>query len=148
MKIAIRPMTLADLDSVYDIETQGHITPWSKQILRDCIKVGYACFVLEETNKSRIRAFAINRVSGGECHLLNLCVLPKTQGRGYGKKLLRFVLEYARQYCFQVILEVRPTNTRAITLYKKHRFKQIGTKEDYYKDANGNEDAIVLALKF
>lgn len=148
MKVTIRPMTLSDLDSVYEIETLGHITPWSKSIIHDCISVGYPCFVLEETKKKRIRAFAINRIAGGECHLLNLCVLPKTQGKGYGKKLLRFVLEYAQQFCFQLILEVRPTNNKALSLYKKHKFKQVGLKKDYYKDADGNEDAIVLAYKY
>jgi len=141
-------MTLADLDEVYEIETAAHITPWSKSIIHDCITVGYGCYVLEERKKSRIKAFSIVRVAGGECHILNLCVLPKSQGKGYGKQLLKYIIEMAKDYCFQVILEVRPSNDKAINLYKKHKFKKIGMKEDYYTDADGTEDAIVLALKF
>ena len=36
-----------DIDDVYAIETNVHIAPWSKEILRDCVFVGYDCRVLE-----------------------------------------------------------------------------------------------------
>jgi [ribosomal protein S18]-alanine N-acetyltransferase len=148
MKINIRQMTFDDLDKVYEIETSAHITPWSKGIIHDCIDVGYGCFVLEEKKKKKICGFAIVRISGGECHILNLAVSPKSQGKGFGKKILRYIIDVAKPYCFHIILEVRPTNKVAIKLYERHKFKQTDIKKDYYNDAGGTEDAIVLVLKF
>lgn len=42
----IRNMSESDIDKVYAIETSVHIAPWSKDILRDCVLVGYKCLVL------------------------------------------------------------------------------------------------------
>jgi ribosomal-protein-alanine N-acetyltransferase len=44
-----------------------------------------------------------------------------------------------------VFLEVRPSNTAALTLYDKLEFNQIGTRRDYYPAKIGREDAVILA---
>lgn len=140
----IRPMQLSDLDEVYAIEESAHIAPWSKQIIHDCIKVGYPCYVLAK--KRKVQGFAINRVSGQDCHLLNLCIANEAQGKGYGKAMLLFVIDKMKQVCSRVNLEVRPTNKIAISLYDKHDFVKVGYKEDYYTNPDGShEDAIVLS---
>lgn len=40
-------MTESDIDAVYAIEKDVHIAPWSRDILRDCVRVGYDCRVFE-----------------------------------------------------------------------------------------------------
>ncbi|RYW12480.1 ribosomal-protein-alanine N-acetyltransferase, partial [Legionella pneumophila] len=47
MILNIRRMKDSDIENVYSIETNVHIAPWSKDILRDCVLVGYDCRVLE-----------------------------------------------------------------------------------------------------
>ena len=55
------------------------------------------------------------------------------------EKLFDFACEHA---CKKITLEVREGNTPAIKLYKKHGFKQVGMRENYYQD-NG-ENAILM----
>jgi len=57
-----------------------------------------------------------------------LCVAPEYKGRGLGRELMEFILEYsAAQGMKAVRLDVYGKNTPAITLYKKCGFQYIDT---------------------
>jgi RimJ/RimL family protein N-acetyltransferase len=54
-------------------------------------------------------------------------------GKGIGTKVIEIVLLKAKEKGFSTVkLEVRPTNSRAIHLYEKMGFKQIGLKKYPY----------------
>jgi ribosomal-protein-alanine N-acetyltransferase len=137
----------SDVDGVYAIELAAHRAPWSRDIFSDCLLVGYDCRVLEVDSKEGVElaGYIICRYHVNTCHILNLCVAPHLQGRGYGKILLQDILKHRERKNIEVIvLEVRPSNTAALHLYKKMGFQQIGIKRDYYQDEEGIEDAVVL----
>ena len=47
-----------------------------------------------------------------------------------------------------MFLEVRPSNPRAIALYDRRGFNEIGRRPRYYPAAgHGREDAIVMAME-
>lgn len=143
MSYTIRRMEQADLEHVYDIEVRSHIAPWSKKIISDCIRVGYGCFVL--IKRQKVRGFMIAKANQIECHLLNLCIAPESQGKGFGEALLLYLIDHLKNNCGKIVLEVRPTNLIAQKLYDKHKFKKCGYKTDYYTDPDGShEDAVVL----
>lgn len=145
MAFTIRRMTLEDVEDVYHIEKEGHIAPWSKQIIHDCVAIGYGCYVL--VKRKKIRGFMITRVAGGACHLLNLCIAPASQGKGFGEALLVYLIELLKTDCMKIYLEVRPTNLPAQRLYEKYGFRQVDYKKHYYSDPDGShEDALVLEL--
>ncbi|KTD22817.1 GCN5-related N-acetyltransferase [Legionella lansingensis] len=147
MTFKIRPMQQSDIDRVYTIEKSSHLAPWSRDILSDCVLVGYDCRVLETITKSakQIVGYIICRKSLNICHILNLCVDISAQRKGYGQKLLQAVLNSLAGSQFDtVILEVRPSNKAALRLYEKFGFQKDTVKEAYYKDEHGEEDAILL----
>ena len=43
-----------------------------------------------------------------------------------------------------LLLEVRPSNERALALYRHFGFSQIGVRRGYYPASLGREDALVL----
>ena len=43
-----------------------------------------------------------------------------------------------------VYLEVRRTNTPAISMYRNMNFKHIGERKNYYPTAKGSEDALIF----
>ncbi|HEN5512412.1 ribosomal-protein-alanine N-acetyltransferase, partial [Legionella pneumophila] len=135
-------------ENVYSIETNVHIAPWSKDILRDCVLVGYDCRVLEINNgdSSILAGYIISRISNNSCHILNLCIAKPLQSKGLGRKLLQTVLYSLSKYTQteSVILEVRPSNSAALHLYETMGFEKVEIKKDYYKDKNSVEDAILL----
>lgn len=135
-----------DIDCVYDIEMSAHKSPWDRQILLDCLLVGYDCRVLEIKNEEpEIVSYIMCRYVGDVCHILNLCVAPAHQKHGYGYYLLQqFIDSLTSTEINLIVLEVRPTNMTALSLYKKLGFEHVRIKRGYYRDPDGIEDAIVL----
>ena len=42
-EVHIRPMVEIDLPEVAEVEQQSYAFPWSENIFRDCLRVGYTC---------------------------------------------------------------------------------------------------------
>lgn len=84
-------------------------------------------------------------MGAGEAHILNVCIRAEFQCRGFGRKMLLFLLERSRAAGMQeAFLEVRPSNSAAIRLYQSVGFEPVGVRRGYYQAAVGREDASVL----
>jgi ribosomal-protein-alanine N-acetyltransferase len=142
----IRDMTHDDLSMVSDIERRSYEFPWSHGVFRDCLLAGYQTIVLERGDA--VAGYGVLSIAAGEAHILNICVHPAHRSRGYGEQLLDEILYRARSaQVRQIFLEVRPSNERAITLYRKKGFYQVANRPAYYQAHGGREDAAVLAKK-
>ena len=140
----IRPMMVDDLPAVLAVENQAYSHPWSEGIMRDCLRVGYSCWVCELGDALIGRA--VMSIALGEAHLLNLCIHPDQQRQGTGRRLLHRMLRVASErQADTVFLEVRASNTAARALYEDEGFGEIGQRRDYYPADSGREDAIVYA---
>lgn len=146
MLTLIRPMRDGDVGRVSAIEQQAYDFPWTPGIFRDCINVGYSCWV--HLIRDDIAGYAIMSFGAGEAHLLNLCVDPNWHGHGIGGRLLqRTIRDAERLGAERMFLEVRPSNLPALHLYHKAGYVQVGRRRDYYPDFGGREDALVMALR-
>jgi ribosomal-protein-alanine N-acetyltransferase len=80
-----------------------------------------------------------------EWELENIVVAPSAQRTGLGTRLLRSLLDAAREtHSAAVFLEVRESNAAARELYEKLGFRQTGRRKSYY--ANPLEDAILYRM--
>jgi ribosomal-protein-alanine N-acetyltransferase len=139
-----RPMRDADLQRVLAIERNAYDFPWSEGIFRDCLQVGYCCWVVERGDL--VDAYGIMQVAVGEAHVLNLCVDPGSHGQGVGRAILRCLMEVACDHgADNAYLEVRPTNEHALSLYRSEGFRTIGSRRAYYPSSSGREDAFILS---
>ena len=142
----IRAMGHQDLVMVSDIERRSYEFPWSHGVFRDCLLAGYHCMVLERDG--RVAGYGILSIAAGEAHILNLCVDPKYRSHGYGEYLLDAILAQSRSANVrEIFLEVRPSNTTALALYRKKGFHKVARRPAYYQATDGREDAAVLAKK-
>ena len=143
--MAIRPMRETDLDDVLSIELEAYEFPWSREIFRDCLRVGYSCRVLEFDGK--VSAYGMLQIAAGKSRLLNLCVRAGLHRRGLGRCLLTFLIDVARsRQTRTVVLEVRPSNAAARRLYASMGFTEVGVSRGYYPARTGREDAMILSL--
>jgi len=144
---AIRAMCPADLDSVAAIENSIYTFPWGRGIFNDCLIAAYPCFVLEVDDT--VVGYAIMSVAAAEGHILNLCVAARLQRHGLGQRLLDRLLDLSNELQIErLFLEVRPSNTAAVTLYETNSFVHLGIRKGYYKAVEGREDALVLVRDF
>lgn len=142
-EVQIRPMMEIDLPEVAAIEQQSYAFPWSENIFRDCLRVGYTCRALDLAGQ--IIGYGVMSLGAGEAHILNVCVREQFRSVGFGRRLLEHLLERAAAAgVAEAFLEVRPSNLSAIRLYQHLGFEQIGIRRGYYQAPDGREDAIVL----
>ncbi|HEY0179568.1 MAG TPA: ribosomal protein S18-alanine N-acetyltransferase [Dokdonella sp.] len=141
-----RRMRSNDLDEVAAIEAEAYAFPWSRGIFRDCMQAGYDCVVL--AGEAAIVGYGVLSTGAREAHILNVCVAPAEQGRGYGRRIVKRLVDLARWHRSErVFLEVRPSNPRAIALYESVGFNEFGRRPNYYPAKRGREDALVMAME-
>lgn len=134
-----------DLAAVLSIEEETYSFPWTLGIFRDCLHVGYNCWVYETGNQ--IEAYGVMSMGAGEAHILTLVVQEASRGKGLGSSMLQHLIDIARRHKAKVVLlEVRPSNTVAIHLYHKLGFSEVGLRPNYYPASRGREDALIMAM--
>ncbi|MGB5831013.1 MAG: ribosomal protein S18-alanine N-acetyltransferase [Thiohalocapsa sp.] len=141
-------MQEADLESVLSVERRAYLSPWTEAVFRDCLRVRYLCMVVEQG--AEVIGHAVMSVAAGECHLLNLCVHPDLHNQGIGRWMLQRVMTIARDRdADTAFLEVRASNVSAIALYQSEGFDEVGLRQGYYPDRDGDgakrEDAVIMA---
>jgi ribosomal-protein-alanine N-acetyltransferase len=83
----------------------------------------------------------------GECYILNIAVLPEHRRTGVAQILLGSAISGAKERgCEFITLEVRVSNTPAISLYEKNGFAVAGRRKSFYK--HPDEDGIIMTRYF
>ena len=130
--ITLRQPELRDIDAIYRIERSVFIDWYPYSLLHYLITMYQPTSLVLEVNHEII-GYSINRIEQeGYGHILALAIANEYQGKGFGKLLLYHTLELLFGYTNLVRLEVRTTNQRAITLYKKFGFEIVQTLHNYY----------------
>lgn len=144
----LRPMTVPELDAVMAIEVASYAYPWSRGNFIDSLAGGYPARVLFDAQGEMLGYF-VAMTGVDEMHLLNVTVAPAMQGRGYGSFLIDALKTLCRENRAQQLwLEVRQSNERACTLYRRLGFTTVGVRKNYYPAPfSRREDAVVMSLQ-
>lgn len=142
------PMAEGDIDQVLALEQSVYPHPWSRGNFVDSLASGYQCWVLRDRDGQLLGYFLLMAIVD-EAHLLNVAVGAGVQGQGLGRLLLNQAVACARGLGMEsVLLEVRPSNARALEIYRRYGFAQIGRRKAYYPAIDGQrEDAIVMRIE-
>jgi ribosomal-protein-alanine N-acetyltransferase len=144
-----------DIDDVLAIENKVFKHPWSREFFHLIIN-DTKNYVITLRNEREIIGYGgfhlINKKIGFLCtekeynkiiHLINIAITPRKQRRGFGTFLMNTLLGRAyasdAEYCY---LEVRPSNEKAFSFYRKCGFSVIGIIDNYYPDEK--EHALVM----
>lgn len=143
IKLHFRAMHEIDLAVVAAIEAEVYEFPWGRSLLADCMSASYSCWLVE--HEAQVVGYGIVSVAAGEAHILNLGISHQWWGRGIGTRLVKRLMDIARwNEAKTVFLEVRPSNQRAVQLYLREGFIEMGLRKGYYPAHNGREDALVM----
>jgi len=143
----IRRMREGDLDAVREIERLSFSNPWSDNTFRGEIQntaVSFPMVVVRRPGEEVVGYIIYWRIRG-DVQVNNIAVHPDCRGLGLGEAMMRFAIARSREAGATFIsLEVRQSNTQALTLYRKLGFEIMGTRKNYY--TKPDEDAYVMAL--
>ena len=144
-----------DVKALMPIELACHAHPWTENTFTSCIGGRYFSEMLHDATdhayipKNSIVGFYVGEYVIGEATLMNICVTPNQQGKGYGKLILTQFLKQAKEKgATKIFLEVRAKNIAAQMLYMNAGFIEIDRRVGYYPSNTGfgYEDAIVMSL--
>lgn len=133
-----------DLDSVISISQECfNSDSWSRKAFEREFELDYSYkFVLEDGGQ--VVAYAILWKLFDDVNLMSIAVKKDRWGRGYGKRLMKFLLDFFRDKAQKFLLDVRRSNIRAIRLYQSLGFRIVAEREKYYSDG---ENAFLMAYE-
>lgn len=150
--LALRPMVVDDIDAVHALERSVFPHPWSRANFVDSLSSGYDCWVLREAaqdnGEGALAGYFLLMYALDEAHLLDVAVAGQRHGTGLGRYLLDRIAARARDQGMEsILLEVRPSNERALHVYRRYGYQEIGRRKGYYPAHEGRrEDAIMMRM--
>jgi ribosomal-protein-alanine N-acetyltransferase len=146
-EVAWRPLQETDMAQVLDIEKQAYSHPWTRGNFTDALRSAYPAQML--CAGPNVLGYLVAMKGVDEVHLLNLTVAPDFQRQGWARLMMEGLVLWSRgQGARQLWLEVRVSNERALEVYRRFGFVQMGVRKQYYPLApNRREDAVVMSLK-
>ena len=136
--VCIAKLQREDIPQILQIEQLAYSSPWSFSLFENSVNSNKdECWALKI--KGEIQGYAITSHILDEAHLLNICIHPEREGKGLGRKLLRYLIERAiEQSAKMFFLEVRDSNKAAIDLYLSEGFNEVGIRPNYYPSSTNN----------
>jgi ribosomal-protein-alanine N-acetyltransferase len=143
----VRPMTIASLDGVLEVELAVYSFPWTRGNFVDSLVAGYTAWTLNHVDGDLI-GYCVAMSGVEEMHLLNITIAPAARRRGHARRLLAELVQQCRlRQASRLWLEVRESNAQARETYRRLGFAQVGRRKGYYPAPEGRrEDAIVMSL--
>jgi ribosomal-protein-alanine N-acetyltransferase len=141
----ILPITPEHLPHVAELERLcfPH-EPWSEHaLLALCREHGTGFVALSEEGVPL--AYVGMTYAAGEGSITNVATHPKARRMGLGRAVVAALIEQAHTLeLTEIYLEVRPSNTPAIALYRLLGFEEIGRRKNFYRYPV--EDALLMKI--
>lgn len=120
-------------------------SPWSEaQFYAQLSQKNNIIYAKYEGDK--VIGFIICQFVLDEAELLLIGVLPNHKNNGIATTLLEEACELLKEKnVSHLFLEVRSQNQEAIGFYKKHKFKELGIRKNYYHHPTDN--AVMMQLE-
>ena len=143
MSVRLRPMRLADLPRVMELEEELFAPDtWTVSMYRDELARTDTRHYLVAEDEGAVVGYAGLIAYDDEAHVATIGVAAARQGEGIGARLLDALLAEADRRSPVVLLEVRADNELAQGLYRRRGFTEIGRRPRYYQPSN--TDAVVM----
>ena len=142
MKLEIIPMTPDHAPAVADLERVCFQDPWSERMILDELCNPLSLW-LTALDGGTVAGYIGSQSVLDEADVMNLAVAPARRREGVGRALMRALTDALRQKgVAALLLEVRPSNEPALSLYRAEGFAEVGRRRNYY--LHPKEDALIL----
>lgn len=147
MTYKIIPMTAAHLDRIEALERDCFPEdPWSRRLFEEVLTADNSAALVGLAADGTLLGYLVFTVILDEGNIDNIAVWRQARRQGIAEALMETLHHFARQWgTAGLTLEVRPSNTGAVSLYKKLGYQEIGRRKNYY--LNPREDAIIMRLE-
>ena len=143
--MTVRRATIEDAKEIFAIEMECFSVPWSldsieTELLNEDKKLYY---VVEDANG--VVGYAGAWLVYDEGQITNIAIRPSARRQGFGAKLTSALIEECfKRGMHEIFLEVRISNSSALSLYRQLGFTVKGMRKNYYSEPK--EDAYIMSL--
>ncbi|MFW9971670.1 MAG: GNAT family N-acetyltransferase [Candidatus Odinarchaeota archaeon] len=148
--IELKKVNIKDLNQIISLERKVFKkNAFSKDLMKNLVKNNALFLKLEigKRNKKIIGFIIAIRDQTDQINMINFLIKPKFQNKGYGSYLLQKTIEQIKiiKEIKRIVLNVQISNSNAIKLYEKFKFKKNPTiLQNYYQSG---EDAYLMELE-
>lgn len=138
-EITIEQATLSDLDAIVEIENQCFDSDQfsENQFVYLITNSKGVFYVIKQAGKAVAYLSLLTHARTRNLRIYSIAVHPEARGKKLAWFLLDKAIGYARQHQLKAItLEVKVSNTPAISLYEKMGFMKVCVKQNYYHDGS------------
>ena len=145
-ELNIRLMNTKDVPQVFDIERNSfNDSSWSIDAFYHEVEQNeFANYFIIEFNEKIIGYIGLWIVID-QAQITTVAIDNEYRGYGLGQLLLKYVMNFVREKCEMMSLEVRVDNDIAQHFYTNLCFKYGGKRKNYYGEG---EDALVMWVNF
>lgn len=141
MEVEIKLAGREHLAAISALEEATFEEPWSERALE--LFVGEDNFAVVAVSEDKLISYCTVTAVLDEAQIINVATDKEHRGKGYAKRVLEAVIdECQRRGAVSLSLEVRVSNSGAVSLYEKHGFSVAGKRKDFYRAPR--EDALVM----
>jgi len=138
----ILPMNASHVSAVAELEKLCFSAPWSERSIASELQNEYSLWLVEEREGVAV-AYVGSQSCPPEADVMNVAVAPAFRRQGIGEGLMVALMDALRDKGMEsVTLEVRASNSPAISLYDRLGFTEVGRRPNYYTDPR--EDALIM----
>lgn len=143
--VTITTMDIHHIDSVHSLNLECFSSEaWSKKSIEYELSSPHAITLIAEVNGDTV-GFLSAKSLFGECYINNIGITKSYRRQGIAVLLLSKLIQLCTdRHDDFITLEVRVSNTSAISLYSRFNFEQVGKRKDFY--TKPTEDALLLTL--
>ncbi len=146
MNIEIEKMARHHIADLVEIENASFSRPWTCAGFEGELKNDTAVFLVAVENDKAVGYIGFHTVLD-EGYIANIAVLPDYRKQGIASMLLNKAIETCKENNLAFLsLEVRKSNEKAISLYKKFAFETVGERKNFYSAPT--ENAYIMTLNF
>ncbi len=143
--VEIKLANQSHIKKIAELEKDCFSTPWSENTLINAYNHGTKFLVATENEK--VLGYLGISVVLDEGYITNIAVFKNMRNKKIATKLLSYLFDFAKEINLSFIsLEVRESNSPAISLYEKFGFKNAGFRKNFYE--NPRENAIIMTKRF
>jgi [ribosomal protein S18]-alanine N-acetyltransferase len=148
--LKFRPMQLADVPRVHQIDRLSFTLPWPEksytfELTENPSTLALVAEIQDGESAPQLIGMSVVWIIIDEAHIATIAIHPEFRGKGYGKRLLAECLRQSiHRGAFSATLEVRESNQVAQQMYAQFGFTIVGRRAHYYRD--NDEDAIMMTV--
>jgi [ribosomal protein S18]-alanine N-acetyltransferase len=141
LNIRLKEIDGSSIPDLIRISLETGITQWTAQNFLDEIALPESILIRAISEEGETIGFVVGRTVPGDregennAEIYNIAVLEEFSRTGTGQALMdEFLIKAAQANVSSVWLEVRESNERAISFYKRNGFKDVTVRPNFYSD--------------